>query len=107
MQQQNHYHDKRCASYWHTVEDDNHILTCVKQKAHRHSIINQIKTLRNLVDHNVCDIMQEGIMAYFLGECMTNTMLRIRGQKGKERYALLIDEQTTGRLGQSTKRKIH
>ena len=32
-------------------------------------------------------------MAYFLGECMTNTMLRIRGQKGMERYALLIDEQ--------------
>jgi hypothetical protein len=32
-------------------------------------------------------------MAYFLGECMTNTMLRIRGQKGMERYDLLIDEQ--------------
>jgi hypothetical protein len=32
-------------------------------------------------------------MAYFLGECMTNTMLWIRGQKGMERYDLLIDEQ--------------
>ena len=32
-------------------------------------------------------------MAYFLGECMTNTMFRIRGQKGMERYDLLIDEQ--------------
>jgi hypothetical protein len=31
-------------------------------------------------------------MAYFLGECMTNTMLRIRRQKGMERYDLLIDE---------------
>jgi hypothetical protein len=32
-------------------------------------------------------------MAYFLGECMTNTVLRIRGQKGMDRYDLLIDEQ--------------
>ena len=32
-------------------------------------------------------------MAYFLGECMTNTMLRIRGQKGMNRYNLLVDEQ--------------
>jgi hypothetical protein len=32
-------------------------------------------------------------MAYFLGEYMTNTMLRMRGQKGMERYDLLIDEQ--------------
>jgi hypothetical protein len=32
-------------------------------------------------------------MAYFLGECMTTTMLRIRGQEGMERYDLLIDEQ--------------
>ena len=32
-------------------------------------------------------------MAYFLGEYMTNKVLRIRGQKGMERYALLIDEQ--------------
>ena len=32
-------------------------------------------------------------MAYFLGECMTDTMLRKRGQKGMKRYDLLIDEQ--------------
>ena len=32
-------------------------------------------------------------MAYFLGECMTNTMLRIRGQKGMNKYNLLVDEQ--------------
>jgi hypothetical protein len=64
----------------------------VKRKAHWRSIIGQIKTLRNVVDHNLCDILQEGIMAYFLGEYMTNTMLRIRGQKGMEICALLIDE---------------
>ena len=98
VQQQDHYHETRCASCWHTVEDDNHIFTCVKRKAHQRSIIEQIKTLRSVVHHNLCDILQEGIMAYFLGECMTNnTMLRIRGQEAMERYALLID-----RLGQST-----
>ena len=75
------------------VVDDNHIFTCVKRKAHRRSIINQIKTLRTTVDENLCDILQQGIMAYFLEECMTNTMFRIRGQKGMERYALLIDDQ--------------
>ncbi|MGK3747566.1 MAG: hypothetical protein ACI90V_014430 [Bacillariaceae sp.] len=32
-------------------------------------------------------------MAYFLGECMTTTMFRIRGQEGMKRYDLLIDEQ--------------
>jgi hypothetical protein len=93
VHKRDHFHDKRCASCWHTVEDDNHIFTCVKRKAHRRSIIKKINILRNTVDHNLCDILQEGIMAYFLGECVTNTMLRIRGQKGMGRYHLLIDEQ--------------
>ena len=39
------------------VVDDNHIFTCVKRKAHRRSIINQIKTLRTTVDENLCDIL--------------------------------------------------
>ena len=32
-------------------------------------------------------------MAYFVGECMTNIMLQIQGQKGMEGYHLLVDEQ--------------
>jgi hypothetical protein len=93
VHKRDHFHDKRCASCWHTAENDNNIFTCVKRKAHRRNIIKQINILRNLVDPVLCDILQEGIMAYFLGECMTNTMLRIRGQKGMDRYDLLIDEQ--------------
>ena len=78
-----------------SVEDNNHLFICGKRKTHlsRRSIINQIKILRKTVDENLCDILQEGIMAYFLGECMTNTMLTIRGQKDMGRYNLLIDEQ--------------
>ena len=55
--------------------------------------------MRNTVDINLCDILQGGSMAYFIEECMTNTMLRIRGMKGMGRYKNLID-------GQSTERKI-
>jgi hypothetical protein len=93
VHKQDYFHEKRCASCWHTVEDDNHDFTCVKRKAHRRSIIKQITILRKEADNNLCDILQEGIMAYLLGECMTNAMLRIQGQKGMERYDLLIDEQ--------------
>ena len=32
-------------------------------------------------------------MAYFIGECMTTTMFRIRGRKDMGRYKNLIDEQ--------------
>jgi hypothetical protein len=46
-----------------------------------------------VVDLVLCDILKEGLLAYFLGECMTITMLRIRGQAGMERYDMLIDEQ--------------
>ena len=78
-----------------SVKDNNHLFICGKRKTHlsRRSIINQIKILRKTVDENLCDILQQGIMAYFLGECMTNTMLRIRGQKDMGRYNLLIDKQ--------------
>jgi hypothetical protein len=86
-------HDKRCASCWHTLEDDDHIFRCTKRKAHRRSIIKQTNILRNSVDPILCDILKEGLLAYFLWECMTTTMLRIRGQAGMERYDLLIDEQ--------------
>ena len=99
VQKWDYYHDKRCISCLQPVEDDNHIFTCEKRKAHRRSILNQIKTLRQTVDVHLCDILQEGIMAYFKGECMTNTMFRIRGKRDidnkpcMERYQLLIDEQ--------------
>jgi len=93
VHKRDHFHDKRCASCWHSLEDDDHIFRCTKRKAHRRSIIKQINVLRNSVDPILCDIMKEGLLAYFLGECMTTTMLRIRGQAGMERYDLLIDEQ--------------
>ncbi|OEU19127.1 hypothetical protein FRACYDRAFT_237419 [Fragilariopsis cylindrus CCMP1102] len=37
---------------------------------------------------------QEGLTAYFKGECMSNTMFRIRGGKDMGRYKTLIDEQS-------------
>jgi hypothetical protein len=93
IHKRDHFHDKRCASCWHSVEDDDHFFTCVKRKSQRKNIIKQVNILRNVVDPVLCDILKEGLLAYFLGGCMTNTMLRIRGQEGMERYDLLIDEQ--------------
>jgi len=75
------------------MEDDDHIFTCAKRKAHRKRIIKQVDVLRHTVDPNLCDILKEGLLSYFMGECMTNTMLRLRGQESFERYRLLIDEQ--------------
>jgi hypothetical protein len=49
--------------------------------------------MRTTVDPRLCDILQEGLTAYFKGESTTNAMLRIRGQEGMERYSLLIDKQ--------------
>jgi hypothetical protein len=49
--------------------------------------------MRNHIDPRLCDILQEGLTAYFKGESTTNAMLRIRGQEDMERYSLLIDEQ--------------
>jgi hypothetical protein len=42
VHKRDHFHDKSCASCWHTAEDNNHIFTCVKRKAHRRNIIKQI-----------------------------------------------------------------
>jgi hypothetical protein len=93
VHKRDHFHSNICASCWETVEDDNHLFRCVKRKAHRRNIIKQINPLRDVVDPKLCDILQEGIMTYFMGECMTNTMYRLRGQENMERYSLLIDEQ--------------
>jgi hypothetical protein len=89
-----HFHDKRCSSCWHEIEDDDHILQCSKRRSIRKKIINQINLLRNRIDPRMCDILQEGLSTYFNGESVSNAMLRIRGQEGYERYDLLIDEQT-------------
>jgi hypothetical protein len=31
VHKRDHYHDKRCASCWHTKEDDDHIFQCTKR----------------------------------------------------------------------------
>ncbi|OEU14903.1 hypothetical protein FRACYDRAFT_241460 [Fragilariopsis cylindrus CCMP1102] len=94
VHQRDHFHDKRCASCLDD-EDDDHIFQCSKRRSVRKKVINQIiNVLRNTVDTNLCDILQEGLMAYFKGECMSNTMFRIRGKKGMGRYKNLIDEQS-------------
>ena len=93
IHQRDHFHDKRCASCLKD-EDDDHILQCTKRRSVRKQVVNRIKVLRKTVDENLCDILQEGLMAYFNGDCMSNTMFRIRGGKGMERYKNLIDEQT-------------
>jgi hypothetical protein len=93
IHKRDHYHDKRCASCWHTSEDDDHIFQCNKRRSLRKKIIKQINIMRNSVDPILCDILQEGLMTYFKGESTTKAMLRIRGQEDMERYSLLIDEQ--------------
>jgi hypothetical protein len=94
IHKRDHFHDKRCASCWHSVEDDDHIFQCIKRRSLRKKVINQITLMRTRIDNKLCDILQEGLLAYFNGDSVTNTMLRIRGQEGYERYDLLIDEQT-------------
>jgi hypothetical protein len=79
-----HFHDKRCASCWNSVEDDEHIFTCEKRKSQRKKIFKETNVLRNTVDPVLCDILKEGLLAYFRGECITTTMLRIRGQEGMD-----------------------
>jgi hypothetical protein len=93
VHKRDHFHDKRCASCWHTIEDDDHIFQCNQRRSLRKKIVKQINTMRSTVDHRLCDILQEGLTTYFNGESITNTMLRLRGQEGMERYSLLIDEQ--------------
>ncbi|OEU19894.1 hypothetical protein FRACYDRAFT_235957 [Fragilariopsis cylindrus CCMP1102] len=93
VHKRDHFHDKRCASCLDD-EDDDHILQCDNRRSVRKKVVNQINVLRKTVDKNLCDILQEGLMAYFKGDCMSNTMFRIRGGKGMGRYKNLIDEQT-------------
>jgi hypothetical protein len=94
VHKRDHFHDRRCASCWHTNEDDNHIIQCNQRRSLRKKIVKQINIMRTTVDPRLCDILQEGLTAYFKGESTTNAMLRIRGQEGMERYSLLIDQQT-------------
>jgi hypothetical protein len=94
VHKRDHFHDKRCATCWHTLEDDNHIFQCAKRRSLRKRIINQINLMRNRIDPRLCDILQEGLLTYFKGDSVTNAMLRIRGQEGYEIYDLLIGKQT-------------
>jgi hypothetical protein len=63
-----HLYDKRCASCWHTLEDDNHIFQCVKRRSLRKRVTDQISLMRNRIDPRICDILQEGLLTYFKGE---------------------------------------
>ena len=49
--------------------------------------------MKNTVDPRLCNILQEGLMAYFNMDSISTTMLRNRGEPGMARYDLLIDEQ--------------
>jgi hypothetical protein len=93
VHKRDHFHDKRCASCWHCTEDDDHIFQCIQRRSLRKKIVKQISTMRQQIDPRLCDILQEGLSSYFRGESTTNTMFRLRGQEGMERYSLLIDEQ--------------
>ena len=89
-----YFHNKQCASCWHSVEDDDHIFTtCTKRKSQRKNIIKQIYVLRTTFNIQLCDILQEGLMTYFKGECMTSKMLQIRGEGGMGQYGHLIKNQ--------------
>jgi hypothetical protein len=94
VHKKDHFHDKRCASCWHVLEDDNHIFQCNRIKTLRKKIVNQITLMRNRIDPRLCDILQEGLLTYFNGESISNAMMRIRGHEGYEQYDLLIEEQT-------------
>jgi hypothetical protein len=59
VHKRDHFHDKRCASCWHTLEDDNHIFQCNKRRSLRKKIVNQITLMRNRIDSRLCDILQE------------------------------------------------
>ena len=64
VHKRDYFHDQRCASCLCSNEE-------------------QINVMRNTVDTNLCDILQEGLMAYFIGECMTNTMFSQNKRKEK------------------------
>jgi ribonuclease HI len=81
IHRRDHYHDKRCASCWHTLEDDDHIFQCAKRRSLRKKIANQITLMRNRIDPRLCDILHEGLLTYFKGESVSNANIRIRGQE--------------------------
>jgi hypothetical protein len=83
VHKRDHFHDKRCASCWHTIEDDDHIFQCNQSRSVRKKIVKQINIMRNTVDPRLCDILQEGLQTYFNGESITANMLRIRGQEDR------------------------
>jgi hypothetical protein len=107
IHKRDHFHDKRCTSCWHSVEDDDHLFRCTKRRSQRKGIVKQINILQNSVDPVLCNILKEGLLLYFNGECMTNTMLRIRGQEGMEKCSLLIDQQLVIGWVQGNKQKRH
>jgi hypothetical protein len=47
IHKRDHFYDKRCASCWHTVEDDNHIFQCGKRRGLRKKVVSQITLMRN------------------------------------------------------------
>jgi hypothetical protein len=91
IHKRDHFHDKRCASCWHSTEDDDHLYQCVKRKNQRKNIMKQTSILGNRIDPLLCDIMKEGLLTYFKGDSVTATMFRLQGQPEYERYKLLID----------------
>jgi hypothetical protein len=94
IHKRDYFHDKRCASCWHALEDDNHIFQCKQRRSLRKKIVNQITLMRNRIDPRLCDILQEGLLTYFNDDSVSCSKLKIRGTEGYERYASLIDEQT-------------
>jgi hypothetical protein len=39
VHKRDHFHDKRCASCWHSVEDDDHISTCMERKSQQNWLL--------------------------------------------------------------------
>ena len=94
VNKRDHFHDKRCASCWEKPEDDDHLVQCTNRRSLRKQVISKINSMHKGMDPKLIDILKEGITAYFKGDSVSNTMLRVRGQEGYKRYDLLIDEQT-------------
>jgi hypothetical protein len=45
IDRRDHFHDKRCASCWHTLEDNDHIFQCVKRRSLQKKVIKQINRI--------------------------------------------------------------
>jgi hypothetical protein len=57
IHKRDHCHNKKYASYWHTLEDDNHIFQCNKRQSLRKKVINQINLMRNRINPRMRDIL--------------------------------------------------